>query len=88
MLPLWTPLAVVVMQGIFGVDIYRSFGARWIAVNVAVGTVLTTLVVWLARRFGNRRDEISRRPVDDLAGRRLAEAQTRLDEVVAFETEM
>ena len=88
MLPLWTPLAVVVMQGIFGVDIYRWFSAPWIAANVAVGIVLTPLVVWLARHFGNRRDEIARRPVDDLAGRRLAEAQRRLDEVVAFGTEM
>ena len=88
MLPLWVPLAIVVMQGIFGVDIYRSFGARWIAANVAFGIVLTPLVVWLARHFGNSRDEIARRPIDDLAGRRLAEAQTRLDEVVAFETEM
>jgi hypothetical protein len=88
MLPLWTPLAVVVMQGIFGVDLYRLFGGRWIAANVAAGIVLTPLVVWLARHVGNRRDEIARRPVDDLAGRRLAEAQTCLDEVVAFETEM
>jgi hypothetical protein len=44
--------------------------------------------VWLARYFDNSRDEIARRPADDLAGRRLAEAQTHLDEVVAFETEM
>jgi hypothetical protein len=87
MLPLWTPLAVVVMQGIFGVDLYRSFGAGWIAANVAVGIGLTPLVVWLARYVG-RRDEVAKRPVDDLAGRRLAEAQARLDEVVAFETEM
>lgn len=88
MLPLWTPLAVVVMQGIFGVDIYRWFGAPWIAANVAVGIVLTPLLVWLAQHFGNLRHEIARRPVDDLAGRRLAEAQRRLDEVVAFGTEM
>ena len=86
MLPLWVPLAIVVMQGMFGFDIYRWFGAGWIAANVAFGIVVTPLIVWLARYFDSRR-EIARRPVDDLAGRRLAEAQTRLAEVVAFETE-
>ena len=88
MLPLWVPLAIVVMQGILGFDIYRWFGARWIAANVAVGIVVTLLIVWLARYFDNSRHEVARRPADDFAGRRLAEAQTRLDEVVAFETEM
>jgi hypothetical protein len=46
--------------GIFGFDIYRVLGARWIAVNVAVGIVLTPRVVWLARRFDDRQDGIAR----------------------------
>jgi hypothetical protein len=88
MLPLWTPLAVVMMQGMFGVDLYRVFGTGWIAANVVVGIVLTPVVVWLSRRVGSGRDDIARRPIDDLAGRRLADAQTRLDEIVAFRADM
>ena len=87
MLPLWTPLAVVVMQGIFGVDLYRWFGARWIAANVVVGVVLTPLVVWLGRRLDNRQHGFAKALTDDIAGRRLSDALKRLDEVVAFGSE-
>jgi hypothetical protein len=38
--------------------------------------------------LGGRPGEIARRPVDDLAGLRLAEVQTCLDEVVAFGAEI
>ena len=87
LLPLWVPLAVVAMQGLFGFDVYRWFGARWIAANVVVGIVLTPVIVWLARYLANRRDDTASGPVDDLAGRRLSEAMTRLDEVAAFQSE-
>lgn len=86
MLPLWIPLAIVVMQGIFGFDIYRVFGARWIAVNVVVGIALTPLVVWLARRFDHQ-DGIAKGVADDIAGRRLSDAMRRLDEIGAFRSE-
>jgi hypothetical protein len=88
MLPLWIPLAVVVMQGMFGFDIYRVFGARWIAVNVAVGIGLTPVVVWWARRCADRQDGIARGLADDIAGRRLSDAMRRLDEIGAFEREV
>jgi hypothetical protein len=88
MLPLWTPFAIVVMQGIFGVDIYRVFGARWMVVNVAFGIVLTPLVVWWARRFDARQDGIAKGLADDIAGRRLSDAMRRLDEIGAFESEV
>jgi len=87
MLPLWIPLAIVVMQGIFGFDIYRVFGARWIAVNVAMGIVLTPVVVWWARRFDDRHDGFAKGVADDIAGRRLSDAMRRLDEIGAFESE-
>jgi hypothetical protein len=87
MLPLWTLLAIVVMQGIFGFDIYRVFGVRWIVVNVAVGIALTPLVVWCAQRF-DRQDGIVKGVADDIAGRRLSDAMRRLDEIGAFESEV
>jgi hypothetical protein len=88
MLPLWIPLAIVVMEGIFGFDIYRVFGAQWIAVNVAVGIALTPLVVWLARRFGGDQHGVVKGVADDIAGRRLSDAMRRLDEVSAFQSEV
>jgi hypothetical protein len=76
------------MQGIFGLDIYRVFGVGWITVNVAVGIVLTPLIVWWARRFADRQDGIAKGLADDIAGRRLSDAMRRLDKIGAFESEV
>ena len=87
-LPLWTPLAIVVAQGIFGFDLYRWFGAGWVAANVVFGIACTPLMVWLARRLDAGRDGIVGGLLDDFAGRRMADAMGRLDEVAAFESEL
>ena len=88
MLPLWTPFAIVVAQGIFGFDLYRWFGAGWVAANVVFGIACTPLMVWLARRLDAGRDGIVGGLLDDIAGRRMADAMGRLDEVAAFESEL
>ena len=87
MLPLWTPFAIVVAQGVFGFDLYRWFGAGWVAANVVFGIACTPLMVWLARRLDAGRDGIVGGLLDDFAGRRMADAMGRLDEVAAFESE-
>ena len=74
MLPLWTPFAIVVAQGIFGFDLYRWFGAGWVAANVVFGIACTPLMVWLARRLDAGRDGIVGGLLDDIAGRRMADA--------------
>ena len=58
MLPLWSPFAIVVAQGILGFDLYRWFGAGWVAANVVFGIACTPLMVWLARRLDAGRDGI------------------------------
>ena len=88
MLPLWTPLAIVVAQGIFGFDLYRWFSAGWVAANVVFGIACTPLMVWLARRLDAGRDGIVGGLLDDIAGRRMVDAMGRLDEVAAFESEL
>jgi len=90
MLPLWTPLAIVVTQGGFGFDVYRWLGTGWVVANVAFGIAVTPLMVWLVRRRDARirREGIVGGLVDDIAGRRLSEAMKRLDEVVAFEKDV
>src|SRR5262245_305060 len=69
MLPLWTPFAIVVAQGILGIDLYRWFGAGWVAANVVFGIACTPLMVWLARRLDAGRDGIVGGLLDDIAGR-------------------
>jgi hypothetical protein len=87
MLPLWTPLAIVVAQGIFGLDLYSWFGTRWITANVVFGFACAPFMVWLARRLDAGREGIVGGLLDDIAGRRMADAMGRLHEVAAFESE-
>jgi hypothetical protein len=73
---------------VFGFDVYRWFGTGWIAANVAFGIAVTPLMVWLVRRLDTdvRREGIVGALVDDIAGRRLLEAMTRLDEAWPLKT--
>ena len=45
-------------------------------------------MVWLARRLDAGRDGIVGGLLDDIAGRRMADAMGRLDEVAAFGSEL
>jgi hypothetical protein len=81
-------LAIVVAQGIFGFDLYRWFGAGWVVANVVFGIACAPLMVWLTRRLDAGRDGIVGGLLDDIAGRRMADAMGRLDEVAAFESEL
>ena len=72
-----------------GFDLYRWFGAAgWVAANVVFGIACTPLMVWLARRLDAGRDGIVGGLLDDIAGRRMADAMGRLDEVAAFGSEL
>jgi hypothetical protein len=84
---LWTPFAIVALQGLFGFDVYRWFGARWIAANVAFSIALTPFLVWAARRHEARirREGLVKSLADDITGRRLSLATRLFDEVIAFE---
>jgi hypothetical protein len=86
---LWTPLAIVAVQGLFAVDIYNAFGPAWVAWNLGVGLAIIPLGIWLARRYPERPDSPRwrRQLADALAGRSLATARERLDEIARFADE-
>ena len=60
----------------FSVRRLRWFGAGWVAASVVFGIACTPQMVWLARRL----DSLARdcgRVLDDIAGRRMADAWGR-----------
>ncbi len=83
---LWTPLAIVVAQGVFGLDVYRWFGLRWVAANLGFGLVVVPLLIWAARRYRDRWQQfwIIESLADDLAGRSLSMAKGYLGEIARF----
>lgn len=87
---LWTPLAIVVAQGLFGFDIYRGIGSAWIALNLALGLAVIPLAIWIARRHA---EQVSGSPLlnhvsDAIAGRSLAAARAHLEEIRRFQDEL
>jgi hypothetical protein len=86
---LWTPLFIVALEALFGVDAYRLFGGWYIVANLALGITAIPILLWLARRYGER---LARRPLlqrlaDDVAGRNLTAALDHLASLAAFEAE-
>jgi hypothetical protein len=71
------------------VDLYRAFGAPWLAANAALGLAVIPLGIWAARRFGPRLAQTSfgRALAEDIAGRSLIRAQAELEALRRFERE-
>lgn len=83
---LWTPLLIVAMKGLFGLDAWTIFDKGWLAVNFLFGAALIPAGLWVARRFGRRwqGSPWMQRLMDDLAGRSLTSAKRSLEQVTAF----
>ena len=73
----WPAFAMVAAQALFGVDIYRVFGARWLAANALFGLVLVAVGLKFGRAW----------IIDDLAGRSLNEAAQFLAQLADFEAD-
>lgn len=88
-LPLWPVFAVFIVQRDFGAGIYRQLGLGWLIANVGFGLLLALLLVWLARRYGERLSQWRplRRLADSIAGGRLVAATAQLDELARFDRE-
>jgi hypothetical protein len=86
---LWTPLLIVALEALFAVDAYRLFGAWYIVANLALGIAAIPILLWLARRYGERlaRRPLLRRLADDVAGRNLTAALEHLASLAAFAEE-
>ena len=86
---LWTPLAIVAAQGLFGFDVFRGFGPVWVASNLAFGLATIPLAIWASRRFAERLggSRFVKHLADDIAGRSLVTAQVQLEKIARFEAE-
>ena len=83
---IWSILVIVVPHGLLGVDVYRLFGMAWVFANLAFGVAMLGAAAVVGRRLQGRTGvgELLGRLGDDLTGRRMAEAASRLDEIAAF----
>lgn len=85
----WTPFLVVVMRGLFGVNLYTAsdFMPRFIAINLAVGVAVIPVLLWMARLVGPRlaHSRAGRSFVDGIVGRDLAEAEALARSLERFE---
>ena len=49
----WTPLLIVGLQVLFGVNFY-AFGGVWLACNLIFGIAFLIAMVWASRRYADR----------------------------------
>jgi hypothetical protein len=69
------------------VDIYRGFGAVWLAENVAFGAVFLAVALWVARCYAESFRDATwvKALADSISGRSLTRATQHLDELERFE---
>jgi hypothetical protein len=86
---LWVPWLAVVMQAVFGVDIYVSGAAAWVIVNVLFGLGLCVAAIWASKKYGDRIEAspVIQRLMKDLAGHNLIAARGFLATLREFERE-
>jgi hypothetical protein len=85
----WTPMLIVGLKGLLGVDAYAILPHAWLAANLAFGAALIPLAVWIARRSADRmeRSPLVQRILRDLAGYNLNAAVGFLGSLARFEEE-
>jgi hypothetical protein len=85
----WTPLFIVGLKGLFGVDAYAALGIPYVAANLALGVAVAVAGVFVSRRYAGQLSPTSLggRVSRALAGRDLAAAAAHLEAVAAFERE-
>lgn len=86
---LWTPLMIVAIEAMFGVDVYLFLDGAWLAANLLFGLAFIPLMLWAARHFATRwkGSPLLQSLMDDLAGRSLVVATGFLSELSRFEEE-
>jgi hypothetical protein len=86
---LWTPLLIVSVKALTGLDPYAFLNARFLAGNLLFGLAFLFGMLWLSKRQGGRWNQSPavRRLMDDIAGRSLVTATGALDEIERFERE-
>jgi hypothetical protein len=81
----WTPLLIVTLKGLLGLDAYRLFGVRYLVANLLVGLAIIPLAIWLSMKLG--RFPMIQRLMKDLGGYNLSAATGFLATLSEFEDE-
>lgn len=86
---LWTPLLIVGLRAMFGVDAYVLLGPGYLIANLLLGLAFVPAMLWACRRYA---DHLSRSPwiqrlARDVAGTSLTAALGHLASIAAFEHE-
>jgi hypothetical protein len=86
---LWTPLLIVALRGLAGVDAYEALDGGWLLANLLFGVLWIPLLLWLCHRFADRAGRLPfvQQLLRDIAGRSLAVAIGRLAAIAEFERE-
>lgn len=84
---LWTPLFIVALKGLFGVDAFAALGVPYIVANVVVGLVVIAGGLVVSRLFADRfsGSPFGRSLMGALAGTNLAAATGFLESLSRFE---
>lgn len=85
----WTPLLIVALKGLLGLDAYAIFPARYLIANGLFGLAVIPLAIWISRRYADRmeRSPLVRRLLRDMAGYNLNAATESLSSLARFEAE-
>jgi hypothetical protein len=86
---LWTPLLIVGLEGLLGLDAYAILPAGYLLANALFGLAVIPLAIWLARRYADRmeRSPLVQRLLRDIAGTNLNAATGFLSRLARFEAE-
>lgn len=86
---LWTPLVIVFLKAVWGVDAYSIPGPAWLVSNLLFSIAVIALALWIAKRY---RDQLANATwmqgfMRDLAGYNLRAAEEFLTNLAEFEKE-
>jgi hypothetical protein len=86
---LWTPLLIVGLESLLGVNAYELFSGAWLLANLLFGLAVIPIAIWASRSYADRleRSPLVRRLMRDLAGHNLNAASASLEELARFESE-
>ena len=86
---LWTPLMIVMMKGLLGIDAYHGLGTTYLLANLLFGIAFIPLAIWLSKKYSKRmgHSPFFQRLMDDIAGDSLKRASAILVQLSEFEEE-
>jgi len=85
----WTPLLIVGLKALFGVDAYVYLGSAYLIASLVAGFVVIAIAIGISKRYGNRIEHspFMQRLMDDISGRNLNAARAYISEIQRFEQE-